>query len=242
MTQILISDRDYNKKNLLYIQSSLTELFEQAGCKLEIQTVGSRVQLCIECPQYFQDIVLTEVADKIAEIVAIGYKYEFFKGEIKLSGLSETEMEILLASLIAADLDNDKKYAFERYKGLYDIAIDGIYHFRLQPLKKKWADIVSYMPSVFMESQLKEFITYLLENKKKRVYVDSGLVFDSHYRKLNRTELLGGENVKIIREILLSNCGEVELNCDIPKDDEKYLKDFYSDKIYFQNRYFNQNS
>jgi hypothetical protein len=69
------------------------------------------------------------------------------------------------------------------------------------------------------------------------VYVDSGKVYDSHYRRLKRSSLLDGEGVKIIREILLSNCGEVELNGSLPKEDEYYLKEFYSDKIIFSSGY-----
>ena len=151
--------------------------------------------------------------------------------------MSTVEKEILLTSLIAADLDDDKRYAFDRIKHFRDIAVDGIYNFRLKPLKKKWEDIVSYIPTCFMNEQLKEFISYLLENKKKRVYVDSGKVYDSHYRRLKRSSLLDGEGVKIIREVLLSNCGEVELNGSLPKEDEYYLKEFYSDKIIFSSGY-----
>ena len=74
-------------------------------------------------------------------------------------------------------------------------------------------------------------------DKKKKVYIDGEKVFDTHFRRLKRTDLLGGENVKIIREVLLSNCGEIELSGNIPSDDEKYLKEFYGDKITFSQRY-----
>ena len=56
------------------------------------------------------------------------------------------------------------------------------------------------------------------------MYIDGGKVYDNHYRRLKRSSLLGGENIMIIREVLLSNCGEVELFGDIPKEDEYYLK------------------
>ena len=111
--------------------------------------------------------------------------------------------------------------------------MDGVYNFRLKPLKKKWGEVASYIPTSFLNTQLKEFITYLLENRKKRVYIDCGRVYDSHYRRLRRSMLLGGDGVEIVREVLLSGCGEVELCGDIPKDDEFYLKEYYSDKIYF---------
>ena len=93
------------------------------------------------------------------------------------------------------------------------------------------------MPDVFMNSQRKDFISYLLENKKKRVYVDNGKVYDSHYRRLKRCELLSGNDAIIVREVILSNCGEVELAGKVDETDEKYLKEYYGDKIFFSTGY-----
>ena len=238
MTQITISEKDYNEGNLLYIQTAMSELFSHADCSVRASTVDGRASLIITCPEYYIDIVRAELADKVAEIVAIKYKYDYFKKSIKAVGLSTIEKEILYAGLIAADLDDDKRYSFERFKGYNDIAIDGIFNFRLQPLKNKWKDIVQYVPIGFMNSQLKEFVSFLTENKKKRVYIDSGNVYDCHYRRLKRSTLLDGDGVKIVREVLLSNCGEVELCGEIPKDDEYYLKEFYNDKIIFSSTFY----
>ena len=233
MTQITITERTENSSNLLYIQTALGDLFRSADCSVNFCEKDERVFLKVNCPEYYSDIIKAEVRDKAAEVIVIKYKYDFFKREIVLDGLSETDKEILFASLIAADLDDDKRYAFERFKEFQDVALDGLFNFRLQPLKKKWEDVVSYMPPCFISSQLKDFIGFLLENKKKRVYIDNGNVYDSHYRRLKRSSLLDGESAKLTREVLLSNCGEVEILGAIPKDDEKYIKEYYGDKISF---------
>ena len=94
------------------------------------------------------------------------------------------------------------------------------------------------MPNCFVQNQLHDFISYLIENRKKRVYLTGGKVYDGHYRKLMRTDLLDGETVKLVREVILSDCGEVEISCKIPERDEYYLKEFYKDKIYFSTGYF----
>ncbi len=236
MALITVTDKNYNQGNLLYVQSVTNEILSQTDCKVESCVLGSRSVMKINCDSGYSDIVKAEIADKLAEVVAINYKYDFFNKEIKVSGLNSDEKEILMASLIAADLDEDKRYTYERLKNFDDIALDGIYNFRLQPLKNKWKEIVSYMPSCFVNSQLKDFILYLLENKKKRVYVDCGRVYDSHFRRLRRCSLLGGgDKLSIVREVLLSNCGEVELSGPLPEEDEFYLKEFFSDKIYFSN-------
>ncbi len=236
MTSITISERENNDANLLYVQSSAGELFSHADCSVRSNRVNSRVLLTINCPECYSEIIRTEVADKVAEIIAIKYKYDFFKKTVSVAGLSAEQKEILIASLIAADLEDDKKYVFDKIKNCDDVAIDGVFNFRLKPLKRKWNDVVSYVPVCFLSEQLKEFVSFLLENKRKRVYIEGGRVYDSHYRRLKRSSLLDGEKIKIVREVLLSNCGEIELSGEIPKEDEYYLREYYSDKIIFSGR------
>lgn len=239
MTKLKVSESHYNFNNVEYLKNSLQEIVTYTSGKSRIDELDGRWQFEIDCNDDFFEIVRTELADKIAEIIAINYKYVFFKSQIKIAGLTNDEKEILFAGLISADLEADKKYCYERCKSLTNIAIDGLYNFYLSRLKKKWQDVVSYMPSCFINSQLKDFIIYLLENKKKKVYVDGQKVFDSHFRRLKRSDLLGGEKVKITREVLLSNCGQIELSGSLPTEDEKYLKDYYGDKIIFSSNYFN---
>ncbi len=239
MTSIIVTENKQNEDGLLYVQTSSSELFSHAGCSSRLKSFDDRVVLIINCPEEYKDIIRTEIADKVAEIITIKYKYDYFKKCLSVGGLSKLEKEILLTSLIAADLEDDKRYTYDRIKGYSEIAIDGIFNFRLKALKKKWEDVVGCIPDCFLTTQLKEFITYLLENKKKRVYVDDGRVYDSHYRRLKRCTLLGGEGANVIREVLLSNCGEVELSGEIPKEDEYYLKEYYNDKIIFSSGYLN---
>lgn len=236
MVQIKITEKDYNEDNLLYIQSAISDFVTRAGCNVYFDKSNGRATLTVNCSECYSEVVRGEISDKVAEIIAIKYKYEFLKKNLRIGGLCECEKEILITSLIAADLEEDKKYSFDRVKYFKDITVDGIFYFRLKPLKKKWQDVASYIPTCFLNTQLKEFITYLLENKKRRVYVDEGRVYDSHYRRLCRSSLLDGEQVKILKEVLLSNCGEVELCGKIPKEDEYYLKEYYSDKLYFSKR------
>jgi hypothetical protein len=238
MARIEITENQIHGDNLYYVQNSLGEIFNHADCSLQRISCGDRESLLVNCPEYYLDIVKAEICDKVAEIVAIKYKYDYFKANIRLGGLSEGEKEILLVSLIAADLEDDKKYCLDRFKETSNISIDGVYNFRLQLLKKKWEEVVSYIPNCFFSEQVKDFITYLLEQRKKRVYVENGKIYDAHYRRLKRTRLIEYEKLNIVREIILSNCGEVEISGSIPEEDEKYLKEFYGTKIIFSNGYF----
>ena len=233
MTSITITENQSNEDGLLYVQTSGSELFSYAGASARLFSVDERSILTINCPEYYSDIIRAEIADKVAEIITIKYKYDYFKKNLHVGGLSAVEKEILLTSLIAADFDDDKKYAYDRIKSFTEISVDGTFNFRLKPLKSKWGEVVDCIPNCFLSSQLKEFISYLIENKRKRVFVDHGKVYDSHYRRLKRSSLFGGDKIKILREILPSNCGEVELAGKIPEEDEYFLKEYYKDKIIF---------
>ena len=167
MIQLTVTENDYNESNLMYVQSAMSEMFTYAGCTARLERSLGRAKLTINCAECYSDIIKTEIADKVAEVVVIKYKYDFFKKNVNVGGLKTIEKEILLASLIAADFDDDKKYSLDKMKGYTDVAIDGVYNFRLKQLKKKWSDVASYIPTSFLNTQLKEFITYLLENKKK---------------------------------------------------------------------------
>lgn len=239
MAKIEISENKIQGDNLFYLQSCLGETFNHADCSLKNISGGGRYALAVNCPEYYSDIIRAEIRDKIAEIIAVKYKYDFFCSNLKIGGLTPEEKEILYVSLIAADLDEDKKYCIEKLKGSDNLAIDGVYNFRLQPLKRKWGEVLSYMPSCFVGEQLRDFITYLLENRVKRVYVDNGKIYDGHYRRLKRCSLISYEKLNVIREVILSNCGQVEICGKIPEEDEKYLKEYYADKIIFSTGYFN---
>ncbi|MBO5928095.1 MAG: hypothetical protein J6Q32_04505 [Clostridia bacterium] len=238
MTILKISEKEINSSNLEYVVSSLQDFVKGAGCKFNLLANQSRCLLHVDCEEYFKDIIKTEILIKIAEIVAINYKYTFFKKEIIFSGLCEREKEILLVALIAADLEEDKRYVYEKIKGLSEIAIDGVFNFRLRNLKKKWKEVSDYVPSGFFNTELKEFIRFLLENRKKAVYLENNNVYDYHYRKLTRTKLLPNKTLPLLKEIILSNCGEIRLLSDLKGEDEKYIKDYYKDKITFSNGQF----
>ncbi len=234
MKLISITENALNKNNLLYVQSSVMETFAYAGSVVRFDDKGERTRLLINSSECYADVVKMEICDKVAEVIVIKYKYDFFKNNLKVGGLSAIEKDILFTSLIAADLEDDKRYAVEKIKQFDEVAVDGIFNFRLKALKKKWQDVISYVPNCFLSSQLKEFISYLLENRRKRIYVESGVVYDCHYRKLMRNTLTGGENAVLLREALLSCCGEIELNGDISKEDEYYLKEYFDNRIIFK--------
>ncbi|MBO7214055.1 MAG: hypothetical protein J6V66_01010 [Clostridia bacterium] len=214
---------------------------KQLGCLVDLKGGKNRYELIFEVPSEYRSLLNSEVEDKIADVIAINYKYSYFKNNSNLSGLKPVERELLLTSLIAADIEEDKKYVVKKLKSFSEYALDGIFNFRMKALKEKWNDILSYIPAGFQSSQVRDFIIYLIKDKMgKRVYSDEGSVYDKRYNILKRRELLSGDSgeISIVKEILLSGAGEVELASPLPKVDEEYIKELYGDRVRFSNSYF----
>lgn len=241
MSELKITEASCKSKNIMYIYDNLSPIIKQLGCVSDLRGGKNRYELLIDVPSSYKELLVSEVEDKISDVISINYKYTFFNKRINSSGLSSLERELLLTALISADVDEDKKYVCKKLKSYQEYTLDGIFNFRLKPLKEKWADITSYIPPSFQSTQLKDFIVYLIRDKMgKRVYFDGGSVYDKRYNILKRIELLNGDSgeIPIVKEILLSGAGEVELATRLPEKDEFYLKEFYGDRVRFSQSYF----
>lgn len=241
MSVIKITDSSFGKANLFYLYNRLAPMVSRLGGKTEISCGGKIGQLSVQIDKSYSGLVRAETEDKISDVVAVNYKYDYFKKKIKPKGLDELQYELLLDALISADLEEDKRYVRAKMALCEVYSISGTFNFRMGLLKDKWAEITSFIPPYFNEEQLREFIVYLMKEKKgKKVYVENEQVFDKNFNKCEKI-LLTDFNLKrgkIVREILLSGAGEVELNSVLTDEDEKYVREYFKDKITFGKDYF----
>ena len=64
--------------------------------------------------------------------------------------------------------------------------------------------------------------------------MENGEVFAPDFGVLKRTELAGGSGIgRIVREVILSACGEVDVATEIPEEDARYIKDYYGSRAKF---------
>ena len=229
MREIKISDSELGEANIRYLYDALYGALSDFNGGIEAKTDEHRSVLTLSCEKQYSDFIRCEAEDKIAEIIAVKYKYEYFKKTVKPIGLNAFEQELLIDALISADIDDDKKYIVRKLKHFSEYAIDGVFNFRLIPLKRKWEEIAGYIPPYFSGERLKDFISFLLTEKRgKTAIIENGIVYDQRFIPLNRTALIGqtGEG-RIIKETILSGCGEVKVLCSLPELDEKYLKMYF---------------
>lgn len=233
MTKTYVSDSEGKTRHLLYIEKTLAELFRQTAAKTEITAGGGRAELVASVDPVLEPLLLDEIYDKAADVLTVAYKYDFLSPRIAPKGLTESECELLLAAVISADYQEDKRYVYKKLFEYESVALDGFYNFRLKPLREKWAEIASCMPRAFFPEELKDFVRYLNADSPKKVYVDKKSVYDGHFNKKRLTELLPVRPLSLTREVLLSGAGKLELLGEIGGSDEKYLKSYFGDKITF---------
>lgn len=244
MNEIKISESRVRGDYINYILSSLSGVIIEMRATKLLKTDALRQELIITVPDEFKNLLELEAEDKIADVIAIGYKYAYFKRNIAITALKEEDKELLYAALIAADMEEDKRYVKRKLKNFTEFSIDGIFNFRMKPLKDKWADIAGYVPKTFTKSQVKDFISYLIKDKRcKKVCFDGKVLYDKYFNKLSKTMLMGegGKTLKIAKEIILSGAGEVELMSPLPDKDEPYIREYYGDRVVFAGEYFKQN-
>lgn len=242
MSEIKISEDRIRGDYIDYIKNSIADVMKEMRASETTKDDALRRELIITVSDEFKNLLTSEAEDKIADVVAIGYKYAYFKRNIALTALSDDDKELLYAALIAADAEEDKKYVKRKLKYFNEYSIDGIFNFRMKPLKEKWCDIVSYVPKTFTKTQVKDFIAYLIKDKRgRRVCFDGRAVYDKYFNVLRRSMLMGeeGKRLKIAKEIILSGAGEVELLKPLPKTDELFIKEYYGDRVIFSGEYFN---
>lgn len=231
-----ISDLSQRKQNINYIVNTTLDAIRKLNGEYKTEITGERVFLLLKLPDENAETARRLLSDKIADVIAVNYKYEFFTRYIRTGGLTSVDYEMLIASLISADLDEDKRYVACGGLGLEDFSIDGYFNFRLRPLKEKWAEIVTYIPSYFTKEKLNEFISYIVcEKTGRRAYVYDDKVYDGRFNRMQKSMLIKKiDKGAVAREVVLSGFSEVVLGGKVGDEDKKYLVSFFGDKIFFK--------
>lgn len=237
MVKITVSESNSKNLNVAYIYNSMTRYLSICGADADITFDDSRTNLVMTAENRFHSYLRKFTEERVAEAVAIGYKYALFQNNIRPAGLSESDRDVLLCALVSADFDEDKRYIAERLKDIRIYSIDGFFNFRLQALKEKWTGIIDCIPCCFTERDLRDFLDYIFDEREKTVvHFKEGELYDSEYVRLKRSALIDGglDNNSLVRELLLSGATEVECLTNPPSSLCDVLKKFYGGRVTFR--------
>ncbi len=226
MEKIVVTERKEKSSFVTYIYNALMNEVVRNGGKGKLVFGEERTVLnLLTVPA-----VKRELRSVIAEILGIGYKYEFLSRNLNVA-LPKREKKLLAAALIAADFEGDKSFILGKLPKTEEYAIDGIYAFRLNALREKWLRILNYIPSGFSVSDLKQFCEFLVGESRHKIYLKDGAVFGENFTRLSRSRLLGEENPET--EIILSDAGFVYCLGEVDASLGDFLQKYFAERAIF---------
>ena len=109
--------------------------------------------------------------------------------------------------------------------------MDGVFHFRLQELKRRWEEIAGYVPIDMGETSLNGFLGFLIEDGVGKIFVKNGRVYDENYHQLSKSALTAKRS--IITEIVLSGAEKVYCFGETERTTALFLRKHYKGKAIF---------
>lgn len=162
------------------------------------------------------------IKDSIAEIITIGYKYDYFKKYLQIG--DDNLLDITLINTMSIfDNTSDKKFVLKRLNYLDEISIDGIFYFKLNELRKKWDEIIGMSIQNRLLSHdceiKKEFLNYLIQaipavthTIKLDVCENDFTMYDINNKNISKMNYVRNKSEKTVEEEMLYN-----LICYSPK-------------------------
>ncbi len=214
-----------------YLFGKVRERFSFLPSACDLAKKGDRLEIAFKTEREYCPYVRKYAEEHIADVLAVGYKYAYFEKRITLPLLSKLQRRLLLTALVAADYKEDRTYIVRRIRGFEKYCIDGLFHFRLRDMQKRWEEIVDYVPADMGESAMEGFLEFLVEDGEGKLFLKNGKVYDEEYRPLTKSLLTGVESP--IGEILLGGAERVYCFGEVDGETQAFLKKYYREKAVF---------
>ncbi|MBE7078146.1 MAG: hypothetical protein E7377_05575 [Clostridiales bacterium] len=231
MEEITIMQNGFDGLYMSYLFGKVRERFSFLPSVCDIQKSGDRTEIAFKTEREYCPYVRKYTEEHIADVLAVGYKYEYFDKRLALPLLTKLQRRLLLTALIAADYKEDRMFIVRRIRGFENYCLDGLFHFRLQDLKKRWEEILDYIPTDMGEASMEGFIEFLAEDGEGKIFLKDGKVYDEEYRVLTKSLLTGVESP--IGEILLGGAERVYCFGETDSETASFLKKYYREKAVF---------
>ncbi len=229
--EITITQNGFDGRYMSYLQSKVQGRFSFLPSLCDLTFDGEQSCLAFHIERAYCPYVRRFAEENIADIIAIGYKYAFFEKRLVLPLLDEKQKRLLITALVSADYKEDKAYVQKRFIGCEKYCLDGVFHFRLQELKKRWESIVEYVPADMSTQSLDGFLEFLTEDGEGKIYVKGDKVYDEEYRLLSKSVLTGKETT--VGEIVLGGVERVYCFGETDKETAAFLRKYYGGKATF---------
>ncbi len=229
--EISIIQNGFDGLYMSYLYGKVRERFSFLPASCNIARTGDHTEIAFKTEREYCPYVRKYAEEHIVDVLAIGYKYDYFDRRLPLPMLTPLKRRILLTALVAADYKEDRTFIARRVRGFERYCLDGFFHFRLQELKTRWEEIIAYIPPEMGEAAMDGFLEFVAEDGEGKIFFKNGKAYDEEYRVQTKSLLTGIESP--IGEIILS--GAERVYCFGEADDAtvKFLKKYYREKAVF---------
>ena len=214
-----------------YLYGKVRDRFSFLPSVCDLACDGESAEIAFKTEREYCPYVRKFAEEHIADVIAVGYKYSFFEKRLRLPLLTDMKKRLLITALVAADYKEDCGYITRRIRGCTSYCIDGLFHFRLQDLKRRWEEVAEYIPTDMGEASLEGFLGFLVEDGEGKLFLKNGKVYDEEYRPLSKSLLTGVESP--IGEIVLGGAERVYCFGEVDEDTKSFLKKYYGEKAVF---------
>ncbi len=227
----MITQNGFDGLYMSYLFGKVRERFSFLPSTCGMEKRGDHTEIAFKTEREYCPYVRKYAEGHIADVLAIGYKYAFFERRLPLPLLSPLKRRLLLTALVAADYREDHLHIMRRIRGFEQYCLDGLFHFRLQDIQKRWEEIVEYVPTDMGERAMDGFLGFLAEDGEGKIFLKNGKVYDEEYRPLTKSLLTGVESQ--IGEIILSGAERVYCFGETDGETAAFLKKYYGEKAVF---------
>lgn len=231
MEEITITQNGRDSLYMSYLFGKVRERFSFLPSVCDMKRQGDCSQIEFKTEKEYCPYVRKFTEDHIADVITVGYKYDFFDKRLRLPLLSKLQRRFLLTALVAADYKEDRGFVVRRLRGLESYCLDGFFNFRLRDIKKRWEEIADYIPTDMGESSLESFLGFLTEDGEGKLYLKDGKVYDGEYRPLSKSILTGVESP--IGEIIIGGAEQVYCFGKVDERTKTFLKKYYGENAIF---------
>ena len=231
MEEITIEQNGFDSLYMSYLFGKVRERFSFLPSVCDMGRKGDHMEIAFKTEREYCPYVRKYAEEHIADVIAVGYKYAYFEKRLPLLLLAPLQKRLLLTALVAADYKEDRSFIIRRVRGYESYCLDGLFHFRLRDMQKRWEEIIEYIPADMGEAGMESFIEFLAEDGVGKVFLKNGKLYDEEYRPLNKSLLTGVENS--IGEILLSGAERVYCFGETDGETAAFLKKYYGEKAVF---------
>ncbi len=125
-----------------------------------------RLNVSVACENENKQSLIKVIRDCIAEMFLTTVKLNYLRSALVLPSLGADAYNILLYTLVAFDRDTEKEIILGALNFGDNLALDGLFNFKLVELKKRWDDIaeLAVNNSVYLSSDetLNELLKFLM--------------------------------------------------------------------------------